>query len=880
MKKTGSRPARRIIGRAAGREAGRLAGRLMGRYLKAVHWFIPAGLRHTPALHSQAQNIINAAAMAAVAGPFFGALYRYLDYADGARMILLCCAAMLTTPFVMRWSGSMRLACELFIGSGFYLFTWLGAHLGGVASPTAPWMIVPPVAAMLIAGVRSAMFWTSASCIALTGLYLLPLLGVPLPYHALADLGTLQFLSHAGLIVIMVSFVLLFEMTRTQGFIKLERALNFINELAIRDELTGIHNRRHLLALIEAERTRSARAGRPFCLCLLDIDFFKRINDTHGHSAGDRVLRAFAEAVEAEVRDSDCFGRYGGEEFLLMLPETSLDAAAALVERIRAAAAALRFADIDALLSMTVSIGVAQFRHGETVAQSIARADEALYLAKARGRNRVVFHGQAVQHVTPHADLRHAPSSLAGAAGAPGDSPDHGRPRDHLTGLPSRAALRERLAAVVANLPRTGRGGALMLLNVNKFREVNEALGFDAGDAVLVQIAQRVRACLHDADSIARWGGDELAVVLENLARESDAVHVADKILAQFGMPLLLEGREYFASLSIGIAAFSADGACDIDVLIKRADSAMAAAKTWGDNKSQLFPSAAEMPPNERFNLKNHLRSALRNGELFVEYQPQIDLLSERMIGVEALVRWRHPVLGRIEPSRFISLAEETGLIVPIGEWVMRTACLQNRAWMDAGLPPLTTAVNVSARQLRHPQLVERILQIIADTGINAGCLDLEITEGILIDDFTALLPGLAMLRAAGVKISIDDFGTGYSSLGYLAELPADILKMDRSFVTRLGIDAGGDPAGRERSYALARSIVQLAHGLNLKVVAEAVETAGQCADLLAMDCDVAQGYLFDRPLHPDQIGQLLRLQQDGAAHTAAPAIRQALQVA
>ncbi|MDB5961686.1 MAG: diguanylate cyclase, partial [Massilia sp.] len=420
------------------------------------------------------------------------------------------------------------------------------------------------------------------------------------------------------------------------------------------------------------------------------------------------------------------------------------------------------------------------------------------------------------------------------------------------------------------------RGGALMLLNVNKFREVNEALGFDAGDAVLVQIAHRVRACLHDTDSIARWGGDELAVVLENLVRESDALHVAEKILAQFGMPLLLEGREYFASLSIGIAAFPAADANDIDVLIKRADSAMAAAKTWGENKTQLFPSEAVMPPNERFSLKNHLRSALQNGELFLEYQPQIDLVSERMIGVEALVRWRHPVLGRVEPSRFISLAEETGLIVPIGEWVMRTACLQNRAWMDAGLPPLTTAVNVSARQLRHPQLIERILDIIADTGIDAGCLDLEITEGILIDDFAALLPGLAKLRKAGVKISIDDFGTGYSSLGYLAELPADILKMDRSFVSRLGTDA----AGRDRSYALARSIVQLAHGLNLKVVAEAVETAEQCADLMAMDCDVAQGYLFDRPLHPDQVGQLLRLQHDGVAHAAAPAIQQALQIA
>ncbi len=846
----------------------------MRRYMAGIHWFIPARLQQTPALQSRAQNIINAVVMAALTGPLFAALYASLGFTSGAHMILLAIVPMLAAPFVMRWSGSMRLSCEVFICACYGIFTWLSAHLGGVVAPTAPWLIVPPIVAMLIAGMRSAVFWSGASCAALALLFVLPRMGVVLPLVALADMRALYLISHAGLIVIVVSFVLLFEMTRTQGFIKLERALNFISELAIRDELTGAHNRRHLLALIETERARSARAARPFCLCLLDIDFFKRINDTYGHSAGDDVLRAFASAVQTQVRDTDSFGRYGGEEFLLMLPETSIDAANALIERIRAAVEALRFEQVDPLLTMTVSIGVAQFHLGESIAQTIARADEALYVAKARGRNRVVFHGQAAAvPSSPPLDVRHLPSSMAivrpRAASAQ---------RDELTGLPKRAVLRERLAAALAHMPRAGRGGALMLLNVNKFREVNEALGFAAGDAVLVQTARRVRACLHDADTIVRWAGDELAVVLENLVREDDALRVADKILAQFGSALQIDEREVFVSLSIGIAAFP--GASDIDILIKRADSAMKTAKTWGENKTQLYPSETVMPPNERFTLKNQLRSALQNGELFLEYQPQIDLQSERMIGVEALVRWSHPLLGRIEPSRFISLAEETGLIVPIGEWVMRTACLQHRAWVDAGLAPLTMAVNVSARQLRHPQLVERILQIIADTGIDARCLDLEITEGILIDDFAALLPGLAMLRQAGVKISIDDFGTGYSSLGYLAELPADILKMDRSFVTRLGEAAGRDQAGRERSYALARSIVQMAHGLNLKVVAEAVETAAQCADLMAMHCDVAQGYLFDRPLHPDQIAQLLLVQAGGGIHAAAPAVAPALQVA
>jgi diguanylate cyclase (GGDEF)-like protein len=833
-----------------------VGSRLMRRYMTVIDWFIPAQLQHTPALQTRAQNIINAVVMAALVGPTFASFYYYLDFAAGAAMILWSCVPMLATPFVLRWSGSMRLACEVFVAACFVLFTWLSVHLGGVTSPAAPWMIVPPIVAMLIGGMRSALFWTSASCIILASMFMLPLLGVALPLHRLPDIQALHLLSHALLIILTVIFVLLFEITRTQGFIRLERALNFINELAIRDELTGVYNRRHLLALIEAERTRELRAGQPFCLCLLDIDFFKRVNDSYGHPAGDSVLRAFASAASAQVRDSDCFGRYGGEEFLLMLPETSLDAAAALVERIRTAVEALRFADVDAGLTMTVSIGVAQFRSGETIAQGIARADEALYLAKARGRNRVVFHGQAAAlSIVPAAEVRHPPSSLAGATDPK---------RDQLTGLPNRAVLHQRLAAALARMREAGtepRCGALLLINVNKFREVNEALGFDGGDAMLVQIAHRVCACLHDADAMVRWSGDQLALVLERLEREEDVLQVAHNILAQFGAPLALAGRDYFVNLSIGIAAFANDGTCDPDGLIQRADSAMATAKTWGDNRVQLYPADTAMPASQRLSLKTALRTALGNEELFIEYQPQIDLASTRMIGVEALVRWNHPLLGRVEPSRFIALAEETGLIVPIGEWVLRSACLQNRAWVDAGLPALTMAVNVSARQLRQPQLVERILQIIADTGIDAGCLDLEITEGILIDDLPALVPGLARLRRAGVKISIDDFGTGYSSLGYLAELPADILKMDRSFVIRLGAENDSDALARDRSYALARAIIELAHGLNLKVVAEAVETDAQRADLVAMRCDTAQGYLFDRPLHPDQVERLLREQ-------------------
>jgi EAL domain-containing protein (putative c-di-GMP-specific phosphodiesterase class I) len=290
----------------------------------------------------------------------------------------------------------------------------------------------------------------------------------------------------------------------------------------------------------------------------------------------------------------------------------------------------------------------------------------------------------------------------------------------------------------------------------------------------------------------------------------------------------------------------------------------MTRAKSWGENIVQVYSSDALEPSNERLALKNGLREALGTGQLFLEYQPQVDIASGDIVGVEALIRWQHPVLGRIEPSRFVSLAEETGMIVPIGDWVLRTACAQQSAWAAAGLPGVKMAVNLSARQLKDPGLSGRVMEVIAESGIDPRHLELEITEGVLIENLDAHQATMAELRATGIKISIDDFGTGYSSLNYLTELPVDILKMDGSFVRRLA-----QPSGRGRPYVIAESIIEMAHRLNLQVIAEAVETAEQLDDLRRMGCDVAQGYYFNRPLHPDQIAALLARQNHSRAEAA-----------
>jgi len=832
--------------------------RWSGRYLGVAHRFIPAALQQDAAQAARAGNVVNAAVMAGTAGPLYALAYWLLGLETAAVEILLCCAVMLSAPPVLRLTGSVVTAREVFLCALFFNFSWLSWHLGGIVSPTVSWLITGPVVAMFLGGKRCAGFWLAMSCASATLIYLLEANGLAQPLTPRTDMPLLHLVCDLGLYVVVLVFVLLFELTKNDGFSRLRQALATINELAIRDELTGIHNRRFLLDLVEKEKERADRNGSEFCLCLFDIDFFKRINDTYGHAAGDAVLRDFARTVQEQLRALDAFGRYGGEEFLLMLPETPAASAIALAERVRGAVEGLRCLDAERTITLTVSAGVAEYRLGEKVAQTIVRADQALYLAKSGGRNRVLCHGE-----DGPAEVAKSLGAPVTDARAPLDGAD-GFQRDQLTGLLNRRLLRDRLRHAMDRARRNGRLVALLLLNINRFKEVNDALGYEAGDILLHQAGGAIRRCLRDCDTVARWGGDEFVALLEDLGSQADAQLVADKILDRFTAPLSVAGHDCYVTLAVGIALYPAPD-CDVDALLKRADIAMRSAKGWGQNIVRFYAGsggggaagALAPPQSERLALKNGLRDALAQGQLFIEYQPQVELRERRVIGVEALVRWQHPVYGRIDPGRFIPLAEETGMIVPIGEWVLRCACLQNRAWHAAGLPEIKTAVNLSARQLREPGLAGRMLAILAETGMPPACLDLEITEGILIEDLAANCAVVNQLRRAGVLVSIDDFGTGYSSLNYLCELPVDILKMDGLFVRRLGA-----ASGRARAYAVADSIVAMAHRLGLSVIAESVETPEQLGDLCAMGVDAAQGYLFDRPLAPGLVAALLGRQQ------------------
>ena len=426
---------------------------------------------------------------------------------------------------------------------------------------------------------------------------------------------------------------------------------------------------------------------------------------------------------------------------------------------------------------------------------------------------------------------------------------------DTLTSLPNRLLIDDRLAHALARADRNHWSVAVLFLDLDHFKLVNDTQGHAAGDLLLKEVSRRLLLCLGSGDTIGRLGGDEFIVLLPDLVRADDAALVAQKLMEAFLEPVALECMEVFVTASIGISLYRNDGA-NSEQLIKNADTAMYMAKELGRNNIQFYVDEMNTQALTRMTLGNSLRRALERQEFYLDYQPQYDLQSARMIGTEALIRWNHPGLGIVSPVEFIPIAEENGLIVSIGEWVMRTACAQNKAWQDAGLPPVTVAVNMSARQLARSDVVDTVRRVLAETALEGRYLELELTEGMMMDKAKETIGTLHSLKALGVHISIDDFGTGYSNLGYLERFPLDTLKIDKSFIQR--IDDADTPGGMHDKGAIARAVINLGHSLGFLVIAEGVETAAQLSYLRACGCNSIQGYYFSRPVAPGRIAELL----------------------
>jgi diguanylate cyclase (GGDEF)-like protein/PAS domain S-box-containing protein len=424
---------------------------------------------------------------------------------------------------------------------------------------------------------------------------------------------------------------------------------------------------------------------------------------------------------------------------------------------------------------------------------------------------------------------------------------------DALTALPNRLLLNDRMTVALAQAQRSRQRLATFYLDIDRFKVINDSLGHTMGDELLRRVALRLRACVREGDTVARLGGDEFVILVSRLSSDGDADTIARKILAEVRRPFAVEQRDFFLTTSIGVSLYPHDG-IDAETLLKNADTAMYRAKEQGRDNYQLYAPAMNARAAERLSLENRLRQALQNHELVLHYQPIVDLRNGRVRGAEALLRWHHPKRGLLLPAEFVPLAEVSGLISPIGQWVLQTACAQAREWQALGNPRFTMSVNLSPRQFLQRDLVAQIESALASSEIAPGSLDLEITESSAMENAEVTIKTLGKLRQMGVGISMDDFGTGYSSLNYLKQFPIDRVKLDRSFVREV--------VTNPEDAAIVRAVISMAHTLRLVVVAEGVENEEQLAFLRQHRCDEMQGYLFSPPVAPEEFRELLTRRQ------------------
>lgn len=421
---------------------------------------------------------------------------------------------------------------------------------------------------------------------------------------------------------------------------------------------------------------------------------------------------------------------------------------------------------------------------------------------------------------------------------------------DTLTGLPNRALFNDRLNLALAHAHRNGEIFAVMWLDLDSFKNINDTLGHVVGDQILQGISKRLESCLREGDTVARLGGDEFVLLLPQITNVEDVVKVVQKVFVAIQPPFNFDGRDFYTTTSIGISLYPYDGE-DSETLIKNAEVALYRAKEQGRANYQLYAPDMNEKAFERLAMENSMRRALEREEFIVYYQPIVNIATGQIVSMEALIRWQHPTLGLVSPADFIPLAEETGLIVPIGEWALKTACAQNKAWQEAGLSNIRISVNLSARQFQQPNLVEMVNQTLWATGLVPEYLEFEITESVVMKDADAAIATLRTMKKRGIEIAIDDFGTGYSSLGYLKHFPIDRLKIDRLFIHTIIEDSSDS--------AITKAIISMAKGLNLRVVAEGVETIEQLEFLDALGCDEMQGYLYSRPVPAKEAAKLLK---------------------
>jgi diguanylate cyclase (GGDEF)-like protein/PAS domain S-box-containing protein len=640
--------------------------------------------------------------------------------------------------------------------------------------------------------------------------------------------------------------------------------------LARDDPLTGCLNRRSFFERFRKE-FNSARLREQKLACIMcDIDFFKAINDNYGHAVGDTVIRRVADALKSVVRKHDMIGRYGGEEFCIILHETDAAGATAKAEHLRALIQQLRFTEDEATqdMSLTASFGVSDMSFGsEEPTELVDQADKALYDAKETGRNRVIRWDQIGE--APRQDSAQArPMSMAERIKNIGATSTEAEPTTTAAGpgaegtQPPVTGRQAFIESVRKALKRRGRAEdriAVLLIDIDNFKRINKTLDHEAGDHLLAEVGVRLNAMLRESDTVARMddsegslsrlGGDEFGVLIPYVPSANVVQRVVDRVRAIFDDSILVEGHDIRLTCSIGIAVAPTDGDM-AEELIKNADVALHSAKDKGANSYQFYEKSLAGASTRQLVIENQLGKALETGRFLLYYQPKVDLATSNIIAMEALMRWPHPELGMVPPKEFIQVAEQTGMINALGDWVLRTACTHAKVWLESGNKDLKLSINLSPMEFRDDKLVDRVRAILERTGFPADQLEFEITESTVMSDLENAINTMNRLVRMGIRLAIDDFGTGYTSLYYLKRFPIDTLKIDRQFTNELEDDA--------ENAAIVRAIIAMAHSLNLTVVAEGVETEEQLEFLTEAGCDEIQGYLFSRPVADDKVAKLL----------------------
>ncbi|MDH3947882.1 MAG: EAL domain-containing protein [Gammaproteobacteria bacterium] len=614
--------------------------------------------------------------------------------------------------------------------------------------------------------------------------------------------------------------------------------------LATRDPLTNCRNRRSFFARLEQAFSQAKEDGIELSAIMCDIDHFKAVNDKYGHAKGDDVIKQVANLISSSLRSSDALGRYGGEEFCAFLPGMGVKQATALAERIRQ-----RIERSDIELDVTLSFGVSSLKFGAaSSADLVNQADEALYLSKRAGRNRV----------TSYDKKEEIEKSLASQNDNQGDIERESR----LLGLPDLSTLYSKLKIELDRAQNKKMLAAILMINLDRFKGIIHTLGQSVSEQLLADIEKRLREALRRNDfiqqlnsergagSVERISHEEFMVVLTDLQHVDEIKNIAQRLMELIAKPLEVADNEVLVTCSMGVSVFPEHSEMAED-LVNKAAIALYEASRLGRNQLQFYTDEVKNAATEAVRIESKLSHAIERNEFHLVYQPRIELQSGRITCVEALLRWENPELGSVSPVIFIPLAEDSGIIIDIGEWVLRESCRQVKEWHEEGMDDVRVSVNLSTKQLLDEQLINKIKQTLAETQVQPDWVEFEITETAIMENQQETMLLLERLKALGIHMSIDDFGTGYSSLSYLKHFPVDTLKIDRAFISDIVDDT--------HDQMLVTTISEIAHKFALTVVAEGVETHEQLAKLRQYNCDEIQGYIFSKPLLPANASALLK---------------------